>query len=111
MNAYKALIAKYQSLHPDIEIDYQTFPYDVYNQKLKASFSAKSPPDIAEMFGTWVPEYSRNGALVEIPEAEQLRQEYYEAPLGGYTLNDKLYGLPLEFNIENGGMLIHPQML
>lgn len=111
MNAYKALIAKYQSLHPDIEIAYQTFPYDVYNQKLKASFSAKNPPDIAEMFGTWVPEYSRNGALVEIPEAEQLRQEYYEAPLGGYTLNDKLYGLPLEFNIENGGMLIHPQML
>ncbi|WP_251037868.1 ABC transporter substrate-binding protein [Paenibacillus albidus] len=111
MNAYKKVIAAYETSHPDVEIDYQTFPYDVYNQKLKASFSAKNPPDIAEIFGTWVPEYSRNGLLTEIPNGEQLRTSYYEAPLGGYTLNGKLYGLPLEFNIENGGMLIHPQML
>lgn len=111
MNAYKKVISDYEALHPDVSIDYQTFPYDVYNQKLKASFSAKSPPDIAEMFGTWVPEYSKNGLLAEIPGSEQLQTEYYEAPLGGYTLNGKLYGLPLEFNIENGGMLIHPQML
>lgn len=111
MNAYKKAITAYEALHPDVKIDYQTFPYDVYNQKLKASFSAKKPPDIAEMFGTWVPEYAKNGLLAEIPDGDQLKNEYYEAPLGGYTLNDKLYGLPLEFNIENGGMLIHPDML
>lgn len=111
MNTYKKLIETYQTAHPNVEIDYQSFPYDVYNQKLKASFSAKNPPDIAEMFGTWVPEYSRNGLLAEIPDSINLMKEYYEAPLGGYTLDGKLYGLPLEFNIENGGMLIHPQML
>lgn len=111
VDAYKKLIASYQDSHPNVEISYESFPYDVYNQKLKASFSAKNPPDIAEMFGTWVPEYSKNDLLTDIPDSENLRKNYYEAPLGAYTLNDKLYGLPLEFNIENGGMLIHPQML
>ncbi|EGL15120.1 ABC transporter, solute-binding protein [Paenibacillus sp. HGF7] len=111
MNAYKNLIAAYQAKHPEVEIDYQSFPYDVYPQKLKASFIAKNPPDIAEMFGTWVPVYTENGLLAEIPDGERLRDGYYKAPLGGYTWNGKLYGLPLEFNIENGGMLIHPQML
>ncbi|HBU82232.1 MULTISPECIES: ABC transporter substrate-binding protein [Paenibacillus] len=111
VGAYKKLISKYQSLHPDVTIEYQTFPYDVYSQKLKASFSAKKPPDIAEFFGTWVPEYSKNNLLVEIPDSENVKKAYYDAPLGGYLRDNKLYGLPLEYNIENGGMLIHPQML
>lgn len=111
VNAYKKLISKYQALHPDVTIEYQTFPYDVYNQKLKASFSANTPPDIAELFGTWVPGYSKNGLLVEIPDSETVKKAYYDAPLGGYLRDGKLYGLPLEYNIENGGMLIHPQML
>ncbi|UQZ81762.1 Cyclodextrin-binding protein precursor [Paenibacillus konkukensis] len=111
VDAYKKLIEEYQSEHPDVEISFQAFPYEIYNQKLKASFSARTPPDIAEMFGTWVPEYSRNGALAELPNGEALRKEYYDAPLGGYMMGGKLYGLPMEYNIENGGMLIHPQML
>lgn len=111
VNAYKKLVAEFQTQHPDITIEYQTFPYDVYNPKLKASFSAETPPDIAEMFGTWVPAYSKNDLLVEIPDSEQVQQEYYDAPIGAYLRDGKLYGLPLEYNIENGGMLIHPQML
>ncbi|WP_334072467.1 ABC transporter substrate-binding protein [Paenibacillus sp. A14] len=111
VNAYKKIISKYQASHPDVTIEYQTFPYDVYNQKLKASFSAKKPPDIAELFGTWVPEYSKNSLLAEIPDSENVKQAYYDAPLGGYLRDNKLYGLPLEYNIENGGMLIHPEML
>lgn len=111
VDAYKKLIEDYQSTHPNIEIKFQSFPYEIYNQKLKASFSARTPPDIAEMFGTWVPEYSRNGALAELPNGEELRKKYFDAPLGGYMLSGKLYGLPMEYNIENGGMLIHPQML
>ncbi|MFM9276632.1 ABC transporter substrate-binding protein [Paenibacillus jiagnxiensis] len=111
VNAYKKLISKYQDSHPDVTIEYQTFPYDVYNQKLKASFSAKQPPDVAEFFGTWVPEYTKNNALVEIPDSENVIKAYYDAPLGGYMRDNKLYGLPMEYNIENGGMLIHPQML
>ncbi|MFD0695985.1 ABC transporter substrate-binding protein [Paenibacillus sp. GCM10027628] len=111
MGAYKKLIDAYQVAHPNIEIDYQSFPYDIYNQKLKASFSAQNPPDIAEVFGTWAPEYAKNGLLAELPDGEALRKGYYDAPLGGYTWNNKLYGLPMEYNIENGGMLIHPQML
>lgn len=108
--AYNELIQAYEKQHPDIEIDYQTFPYDVYNQKLKASFSAQNPPDVAEIFGTWVPEYSKNEALAEVPNAEQISKEYYPAPLGAYQYNGKLYGLPLEYNLENGGMLLHPAM-
>ncbi|WCT53943.1 ABC transporter substrate-binding protein [Paenibacillus kyungheensis] len=109
-DAYHKLIQAYEAKHPDIEIDFQTFPYDVYNQKLKASFSAQNPPDVAEMFGTWVPEYSKNGALTEVPNIDKISKEYYPAPLGAYQYNGKLYGLPLEYNLENGGMLIHPEM-
>ncbi|MFD0717193.1 ABC transporter substrate-binding protein [Paenibacillus sp. GCM10027626] len=110
IKSYRAIIDRYEKDHPNVKIEFQNFPYDVYNQKLKASFSAKNPPDIAEVFGTWVPEYSKNGLLAEVPDGAAKKNEFYEAPLGGYMHDDKLYGLPMEYNIENGGMLIHPQM-
>ncbi|KPV55405.1 ABC transporter substrate-binding protein, partial [Paenibacillus sp. A3] len=89
---YKKMIDSYMKAHPNVEISYQSFPYDVYNQKLKASFSAQNPPDIAEVFGTWVPEYSKNGLLSEVPGGEEAGKAYYEAPLGGFKWDGKLYG-------------------
>jgi multiple sugar transport system substrate-binding protein len=106
----KKLIEQYMALHSNVEIDYQQFPYDVYNQKLKASFAGKNGPDISMIFGTWVPEYTKNGLLDEVPNGDELKKSFYAAPLGAYTMENKLYGVPMEFNIENGGMLVHPKM-
>ncbi|GGG16679.1 ABC transporter substrate-binding protein [Paenibacillus aceti] len=110
IKSYRSMIDQYEQEHPNVKIDFQNYPYDAYNQKLKASFSANHPPDMAEVFGTWVPEYSNNGLLAEVPDGENRKEEYFEAPLGGYMHDGKLYGLPMEYNIENGGMLIHSQM-
>jgi multiple sugar transport system substrate-binding protein len=108
--ANQKLIEQYKALHPNVEIDYQQFPYDVYNQKLKASTAGKNGPDISLIFGTWVPEYTKNGLLAEVPNGDEIKKNFYAAALGAYTMNDKIYGVPMEFNIENGGMLVHPKM-
>ncbi|MDB5056355.1 MAG: transporter substrate-binding protein [Bacilli bacterium] len=106
----KKIIEQYQALHSNVTIEYQQFPYEAYNQKLKASFASKNAPDLAEVFGTWMPEYNKNGLMAEVPFSDEVKKDYYAAPLGAYTWMDKLYGVPLEFNIENGGMLVHPKM-
>ena len=40
----------------------------------------------------------------------EARKLFYAAPLNGYVLNDKLYGIPHEFNLENGGALVNKAM-
>ncbi len=40
----------------------------------------------------------------------QARETYYEAPLQGFLCNDQLYGLPQEYNLENGGALVNPEL-
>ena len=105
----KKMIEAYTKLHPNITIDYQYFPYDALIQKLKAAYASKNPPDVAQMFGTWVTDYAKNGLLLELAD-NSIKNEIYEAPLGGYTFEGKLYGIPHEFNIENNGMLVHKKM-
>jgi len=37
----------------------------------------------------------------------QAKDLFYSAPIGGFIVNDKLYGFPQEFNCEYGGVLVN----
>jgi multiple sugar transport system substrate-binding protein len=107
VEANKKMIEAYKTVHPNVTINLQTFPYDALIQKLKASYASDNPPDIAQMFGTWVWEYAKNGHLEPI-DLGNLKDDLFDAPLGGYTYKNQVYGIPHEYNIENGGMLAWP---
>ncbi|WP_274655201.1 ABC transporter substrate-binding protein [Paenibacillus humicola] len=109
VDANKQLIEAYKKVHPEITINYQTFPYDAFIQKLQASYASGNPPDIAQMFGTWVWEYAKNGKLEPL-DLGTLKDDLYPAAIGGYTYNNQVYGIPHEFNIENDGMLAWKDM-
>lgn len=112
VKANKQFIKEYEAKNPNVQINLQIFPYDAFIQKLKAAYASKNPPDIAQVFGSWVPQYSKNGLLSSIPDdmKDWANSSFYEPALGAYTLDGKLYGIPQEFNIENGGLLANPDM-
>jgi multiple sugar transport system substrate-binding protein len=109
IEANKAMIARFEEANPDVHIVYQHFPYDVYYAKLPAAYASQEASDIQQMFGTWVADYAVNGLLDPVPEdlAGGLADTFLPATLGGYTLDGVVYGMPNEFNIENGGMLVN----
>jgi len=107
--ANEQLIEEYKKVNPNVTIELQAFPYDAFIQKLKAAFAANTPPDIAQMFGTWVTDYAKKGMLQPALD-DSIRQNFFDAAVGAYIVDDTLYGLPHEFNLENGGMLAHPKM-
>lgn len=110
--SYQQLVDAYQAEHPNVEITIETFDYDTYIQTLQTAMPAGEEADILEMFGTWVCGYADRLAPMpeEVMTVDQAHELYYNAPIGGYTCNDTLYGLPLEFNIEYGGVLVNKQM-
>lgn len=110
----KALIDKYMAAHPNVTISLEIFDYDTYIQTLQTALPAKTEADIMQLFGSWVCSYAQGGSLAAVPAEvmtlEAAQDQFFSAPLGGYTCGGKLYGIPEEFNIEYGAALVNTRI-
>lgn len=109
---YDELITAYMAEHPNVKIERESFDYELYLQNLQTAMPAKEESDILQIFGTWTSQYYERLApmpdnIMTLKEAEEV---FYEAPIGGFTVDGKLYGLPEEFNTEYGGVLVNKTM-
>ena len=108
---YETLAAEYMGMHPNVEIVFETFDYDTYIQTLQTALPAKTEADVLQMFGSWVCSYAEGGNLAEMPASvisiNDAKANLLGAPVGGYICGDKLYGVPQEFNIEYGAVLLN----
>jgi multiple sugar transport system substrate-binding protein len=113
-NANQEIINRFMEQNPNIEVKYETFPYDQYQPTLGTSMPAGTEADVLELFGTWVCSYARGGRLQEVPPEimsySQAEGMFFKAPLDGYYCDGKLYGMPNEFNLEYGGVLVNPEL-
>jgi multiple sugar transport system substrate-binding protein len=102
----------YEAEHPGVTITLETFGYDEYIQTLQTALPAGNAPDLIHMFGTWACTYT--DFLRPVPEdvisLADAQERFYPGPLGGYTCDDTLYGLPQESNVEYGATLVNTQM-
>jgi multiple sugar transport system substrate-binding protein len=107
------MITAFQEANPDINIVYQYFPYEVLISKLQAGYNSGTVADMQQMFGTWVTDYAAFGLLDPVPAdlAEGFADRFWEASIGAFTYNSQYYGMPKEFNIENGGLLVNPEIV
>jgi multiple sugar transport system substrate-binding protein len=114
MAGNEELIRRFEAEHPNVTVKMETFEYDLFIQTLQTAMPAGTEGDILELFGTWVCSYAEGGRLAEMPEnvmsRSQAEELFFAAPLEGYDCDGKLYGLPHEFNIENGAALVNPAM-
>ena len=108
------LVAKFMEQNPNVTVAYENFPYDDFITKIQTSMAAKNEADVMEMFGSWVQSYAKGGTLAAVDEGMitlgKARDLFYAAPLDGYVWEGKLYGMPNEYNLENGAVLINKRM-
>jgi multiple sugar transport system substrate-binding protein len=106
---YEPLIAAYETEHPNVDIQLENFDYELYLQTLQTAMPAGEEADILQLFGTWTSQYYERLAPVpaEVMTIDQAEQTFYAAPIGGYIVDGVLYGMPQEFNMEYGGVLVN----
>ena len=106
---YEEAIAAYEAEHPNVDIQIEHFDYELYIQTLQTAMPARQEADILQLFGTWTSQYYERLAPVppEVMTVEEAQKIFYAAPIGGYIVNGVLYGLPQEFNMEYGGVLVN----
>ncbi|MCR4657685.1 MAG: extracellular solute-binding protein [Lachnospiraceae bacterium] len=112
--SYQAMAEGFMSEHPDVEIHIEAFPYDEYKTKIQtALMSDKGGADIYELWGGWASDFVPTGSLAALPDdlAKQVVSEAYESTYGTLQSDGKLYGIPQEFNIECGGLIVNNNIL
>lgn len=82
----------FESSHPGTTLEFTVLPEDQYGTKIDTALAAGAPPDIAFVFD---PRYIKQGHIVEVGSVLQERgvdlSRYAPGPLGGCTLDGKLY--------------------
>ncbi|WP_079699954.1 ABC transporter substrate-binding protein [Provencibacterium massiliense] len=110
--SHQTIADQYMTENPGQEIVIKTFPYSDFLSKIQTSLlSGGEGADIYEMWGGWALDFTGTGALAEVPADISATFENFYAPvLGAYTRDGKYYGVPLEFNIEYGGLLVNKKL-
>lgn len=112
--SYEAIAKEFEEKNPGIHINFEFFPYDQFQSKVQTSLiSNEGGADIYELWGGWGLDFANTGALAELPEdlTTSIRNDVYPSTIGSLEYDGKLFGLPLEFNIENGAMLVNDTLM
>lgn len=104
-SATQSLIDAYTAEHPNVTIEMQTFEYDLFIQTLQTALPAGDNADILGLFGSWTCSYADR--LAPMPEGLVDTSLFFDAAVGGYVCDDQVYGLPQEFNMEYGTVLVN----
>ena len=114
LESYQSVIDAFEAENPGIKIRLEDFPYDEFETKTLTSLASKEGgADIYELWGGWGVDYSSTGAFAAMPDAlaTQIINDSYPSTIGALQYNGKLYGMPFEFNIEYGAMLVNNEIL
>ena len=98
------LIPMFEASHPNITVKSVSVPYDNFREKLLASISADTTPDLLRSDIIWVPELAEMGALAALdeimPDFSDYKSIVFEGPLSTNYWKDHYYGLPLDTNTK-----------
>ncbi|MXP77706.1 extracellular solute-binding protein [Lachnospiraceae bacterium WCA-9-b2] len=113
VKSYKEMAKKFEDANPDYKVEVQDYPFKVYNDKIQTALtSSTAGPDIVAVWGGTAPSFIESDALAEVPEdmVKELEEDYLAPTLGIYQKEGKYYGVPMEFNLEYGGMIVNKKL-
>ncbi|MBQ4361720.1 MAG: extracellular solute-binding protein [Lachnospiraceae bacterium] len=112
--SYQGIVDAYNAEHPDVQINIESFPYDEYESKVQTALMSKEGgADLYELWGGWGVDYAPSGALEQLPEdmEKDVRDNCYENTYGALESDGHLFGIPMEYNIECGGLIVNLKLM
>lgn len=113
VKAYEEMASKFEKANPDYKVEVQSYPFKVYNDKIQTALtSSTAGPDVIAVWGGMAPNFIQSDALSEVPEdlSKEMDEDYLEPTVGIYQKEGKYYGVPMEFNLEYGGMIVNKKL-
>jgi multiple sugar transport system substrate-binding protein len=110
MTADGAFFDDYKKTSAHVTVNPTTIRYPNLAQMLLADLKAGNLPyDIVRVQPSWVCSFADQ--LADVPDSvvtlSEAQNTYFAAPLAGATCGGKLKGLPVEYNLEYGGVVVN----
>ncbi|QQO07512.1 ABC transporter substrate-binding protein [Breznakiella homolactica] len=100
----KRLIDEFTKLHPNVTVDYQTYPSSKMRELLTVAFSANQGPDIFNQNQSVIRQFVLEGrtaaldpAWIDEKNIKNVVDRYIPGALEAVELDGQIYGLPLEY--------------
>ena len=95
----RELVPEFERAHPDIRVIVQQIPWTAAHEKLLTGFVGGSPPDLAQLGNTWIPEFAAIGALEPLAarvaaSSSISNMSYFEGIWKTNQYDGALYGIP-----------------
>ena len=111
-SSYESMAEKFENQHPEYHVEVTSYPYEVYVDKIQTALSSGDCPDVIAVWGGMAPDFIGTDALSPVPDdlAEELNSDYLAPTVGIYKKDGVCYGVPEEFNLEYGGILVNKKL-
>ena len=113
IKSYEAMAEKFEEANPQYDVEVVSYPMDVYGDKIQTALTSSTDgPDIIAVWGGMAPSYIESDALAAVPDdfAAELEEDYMDPTLGIYQKEGTYYGVPMEFNLEYGGLVVNKKL-
>ncbi len=113
MKADDDAFASYTDLHPGVKVAATTIKYQSLSASLLSELKKDQlSADLVAVTPSWVCTFAEN--LADVPEdivtLSAAQTTFFAPPLAGATCNGRLKGLPMEYNLEYGGVVVNLDM-
>ena len=110
----KDLVPEFERRNPGIRVVVQQIPWTAAHEKLLTGFVGGSPPDLAQLGNTWIPEFAAIGALepleTRIGSSRVLsREAYFEGIWKTNAFEGMTYGIP--WYVDTRVLFYRPDLL
>ena len=105
---------KFEKENPDYKVVVKDYPYKVYNDKIQTALTSKTAgPDIIAVWGGNAPAFIESDSPQKYRRVwqKELDEDYLAPTTGIYKKEGTYYGVPMEFNLEYGGMIVNKSCL
>ncbi len=97
---FQNLVKEYERTHPQIQVEWVDFPWDILQLKLITSIAAGTPPSLVNLSVPWAEEMARDGLLQPVDRLMPTSNPYTQGALNDLRFAGKLYAFPHYSNVN-----------
>lgn len=97
---FQNLVKEYERTHPQVQVEWVDFPWDILQLKLITSIAAGTPPALVNLSVPWAEEMARDGLLQPVDRLMPASNPYTQGSLNDLRFAGRLYAFPHYSNVN-----------
>jgi len=111
----REMAEKYNEDNADIDLTIDVVPYEDMSKKVLAGLATGTLQDVVYAPCKWLKYVAYKGAFLALDDfietSDPGMDDFFDAAIGGVTLEDKMYAIPFEASTDNGNIIYYNKEL